>query len=526
MARKTGRIILGIPLAGLLIFAAIAYATGLTNKWADSLEASHPGWNLSWLRNASGMSDGERLLLAEQQEAELNAEAAERLRVNLTRDQLLQNRFYTGTSDLLYTYSFTEFDATRRAMTGFSDAVTLPFDLTHEGQADFAEDILWQAGTEWMHNPVSADMAAQVFCEVTMASTGQSLGRDINPFIGQFVDTNTAAMRVTEVGYRGWETWIRERQQTQNGALVVDTTGTPIMEKYLIPEYRETVAFMTHILDNLVYVGETTQAPLKHWPLHSEQVFDAYRRTEASTSPETKLWYLFAYLRKDGRVEFLIGFNKFDRRMAIFPIQPVAPATPVPVDPTPTAPVETPTPTNPPEVTPTPVVPTPTPVVPTPTPVPPTPTPVPPTPTPVPPTPTPVPPTPEPTKNPDDDRVVDPEPGDQGTGPADVTQTEEPARIQPTEPPAPSTPPRTVEEDRPSQQTPASTPAPTAVVNPQTEDCYVPGSEIRDDQATPPPAQSVEEGTREVQTKPPEVATQPPVTDTTVTEDDFEIPFD
>ena len=103
MARKTGRIILGILLAGLLIFAAIAYATGLTNKWADSLEASHPGWNLSWLRNASVMSDGERLLLAEQQEAELNAEAAERLRVNLTRDQLLQNRLYTGTSDLLYT---------------------------------------------------------------------------------------------------------------------------------------------------------------------------------------------------------------------------------------------------------------------------------------------------------------------------------------------------------------------------------------------------------------------------------------
>ena len=506
--------ILGSIILVLAIFFAISFATGWTNNWANVLETRFPGTSFNWLRNQSKDANAEGAALDyetdEMLEARYIAEAEEGLRVNLNEDQLKSNRFFTGTTDLFFPYSFTEYDAMRVQTSGFSDALTLPIGIQPNWtivEPSSPEEIIWQTASEWMHNPVSANAAAQAFCRVTMASTGKSVGIDINPFIKErIIDHDQAALSNTEQGYRGWEDVLRRRT-------VINADGSVSEERYIIEERRVYVAFMAQILDNLVYMGETNDAPLYHYPLESVQVMDIYRMAFESTTPETKTWYLFGYLRKDGKIEFIIGINKYDRRLGIFPV--TTPVNPTPTVPPQVTPTPAPTPTNPPPVTPTP-----TPVDPTPTP---TPTPVTPTPTPTltPVTPTP---TPAPTKNPEDDRVIDPEPGDQGTGPADVTQTEPPERAQPTEPPAPTNPPRTVEEDKPSQQTQA--PAPTAVVDPKKDDCYVPGSETRDDTQPAAPVQSVEEGTREVQEKPPEVAAQPPVTDTTVDEDDFDIPFD
>ncbi len=513
--------ILGSIILVLAIFFAISFATGWTNNWANALETRFPGTSFNWLRNQSKNANAEGAALGyetdEMLEARYIAEAEEGLRVDLNEDQLKSNRFFTGTTDLFFPYSFTEYDAMRVQTSGFSDALTLPIGIQPNWtivEPSSPEEIIWQTASEWMHNPVSANAAAQAFCRVTMASTGKSVGIDINPFIKErIVDHDQAALSNTEQGYRGWEDVLRRRT-------VINADGSVSEERYIIEERRVYVAFMAQILDNLVYMGETNDAPLYHYPLESVQVMDIYRMAFESTTPETKTWYLFGYLRKDGKIEFIIGINKYDRRLGIFPV--TTPVNPTPTVPPQVTPTPAPTPTNPPSVTPTPTpvdptpTPTPTPVTPTPTP---TPTPVTPTPTPVLPTPTPA-----PTKNPEDDHVIDPEPGDQGTGLADVTQTEPPERAQPTEPPAPANPPRTVEEDKPSQQTQA--PAPTAAVDPTMVDFYVPGSETRDDTQPAAPVQSVEEGTREVQEKPPEVATQPPVTDATVDEDDFDIPFD
>lgn len=153
--------------------------------------------------------------------------------------------------------------------------------------------------------------------------------------------------------------------------------------------------------------------------------------------------------------------------------------TPTPVPNTPTPVPNTPTPEP---NTPTPVPNTPTPVPNTPTPVPNTPTPVPNTPTPVPNTPTPVPntPTPRPTKNPEDRPQESDAPV--GHGPTNPENSEDPHT---TAAPPTSTP---YVAPTPAPATPAPTPVPTAVVRP-TENCETAApTPIREDtQPTPAP---------------------------------------
>ncbi len=174
-------------------------------------------------------------------------------------------------------------------------------------------------------------------------------------------------------------------------------------------------------------------------------------------------------------------------------------------------------PTNPPEVTPTPVPNTPTPVPNTPTPEPNTPTPVPNTPTPVPNTPTPVPntptpvpntptpvpntPTPRPTKNPEDRPQESDAPV--GHGPTNPENSEDPHT---TVAPPTSTP---YIAPTPAPATPAPTAVPTAVVRP-TEVCEVPApTPIRED-ANPTPAPEPEHN---VPTQEPATAEDPNNTD-------------
>ena len=360
-------------IALVLVILLVGYYLGWTTDWALSLGEKFPDTDFSWLINedkldevmnnrllralkAEEEEEQNRLKAAEAEENRLNLEAEADLRVNLDREQL-QNSKYFGVSDVLLPYSFAEYDETRKLLSGFSDALSVPLSIDNGtirnaqpvsgdpvASGTTPSDILWQVGSEWMRNPVTADAAAQALIEVKLASTGKSLGRDINPFIADFVSQNDENMQKTAEGYRGWEEYLRERTVKVQRSLDDSTyTTEDVKEIYLTTYYRETVAFMAQVLDNLVYFGTTNKSPTMHWSLNSLEAHDYARRGEKQTTEETKLWYLFGYVRKDGRVEFIIGINRFDRRLGIFPTDTPEPEpeTPPVVNPPETEPPET-----------------------------------------------------------------------------------------------------------------------------------------------------------------------------------------
>ena len=243
-------------------------------------------------------------------------------------------------------------DKERVAATGYSNAVSFPFESTDKDEAylEIREEIL--------RSPVYGDMVAQALATITLSSEKKLT--ELNPWLAEFLEKNDAAFALSEdTKVRGNEIWLTLR----------DGEGDTI---FVTAEYREYATRICILLDRLVNKGFISdKTSVANYALNDTS-YGSSRRTYASAIQESKPALILQYIRKeDDGAEVTIGFNQIDKRIEIFKEdKSVEPTNPT--DPTPT------TTTDP---DPTPVTPDPTPVKPDPTPTP-TPTPTPdPTPT-------------------------------------------------------------------------------------------------------------------------------------------------
>ena len=471
---------------------------------------------------SKGMSETEaRQLIAEY--AATNQQINEYYTVDLSERQIQVSEYFAYAPETFSRIPFTEMDSVRTGAMGWSDALSLPLTAEYIAVKDKNGNVIvdlepWMehfipdfqpnhqlSGEEQkvllmgriMTDPATGIAWLKALLRVTLIS-GSTLA-DLNPKLVKYRDEFDAhAYNDTEkqaIGDRGLEFCLRK-----NSAGNVVTSV----------EYRTAMTRVCILLNQLEFVSYTNDCPAEHYHLMYLATEDYARLPERIETGETYTWgVLRSKVRKDSLYDFTIWFNAGDARPGkpgtrtipptITPT-PVTTSTPAQPTPTPGGTGDNPTP-NTSKPTPDTNKPTPDTNKPTPDTNKPTPDTNPPTPDTNPPTPetnpTPEPtPTPHPEKDPDQDRVIDEQPGDQGTGQADTTQTEDSTPTQ--EPSQPSTPPRTDQQDQQAQQTTQET-APPADVNPTKDDCYVPGSETRDDLQPAPAAQTVSGGDREVQ---------------------------
>ena len=332
------------------------------------------------------------------EEKKAQQETVKALTIDLQASQLQENPFYTKNDDLFWSYGFAKYDEPLRKATGFSDATSTPFSEEALTSADPGTDMLWEVGSTAMHDLLYAYALNDAFCNIVLPD-GRNLGEEVNAdTTGKYVKKVNKAFKnydPDKVGERTWENFLGARYAS-DGVTV---------EYFIKDNIRQLLALSNQGLYNLVYLGETNEAPAYQWPVNREQNQDLLRKPFKSTEPETETWERFAFIRKSGRgagrAEFEIWFNKLDKRPGV-PAKPTYPSTQTP----PPATTVTPTPGQGDVPTPTPVV-----VTATPTPIPttpgqgdvPTPTPV----VVVTATPTPIPdepwnPTPTPTVTPDE----------------------------------------------------------------------------------------------------------------------------
>ena len=487
---------------------------------------------------------------------DLNKEIDGYYTVNLSEDQTMNSDYYLQAPEEFSRVSFIDMDNVRVGAKGWADALNLPLTVNYitirDKNGNVVVDLLpWMeyfipgfkpdhelSGEEQkillmgriMTDPVLGIAYAKSFYEIFLIS-GNSIGELNSDWMQRLTNDHSSD---TEVGYRGLEAFLLMRA---DGIVVTS------------PEYRADAARLCALINLTDAVGYTNESPDWHYHLKYLETENCYRLPERITTAETKQWLkLRSKTRKDGLTDFQIWVNTGDSRPGYpgyHPLpepKPTKVPTQTPVNPTktptrtPVRPTATPTPVpSKPTATPTPVpakptaTPTPVPAKPTatPTPVPSkptaTPTPVPAkptaTPTPVPSKPTATPtPVPQPTSTPAPIKVPTqiPQPTNapQGGGQADTTQVEPEIRYQAEEPVyvAPTSAP----------VNPQPTQPPAATVSPVKDDCYVPGSEVRDDLQPAPPAASAEQGERIVNNPEPEIA---PQSENAQVFDESEVPF-
>ena len=531
------------------VSSIVLYETGVTTAWADALPANSA--LAAYLRKAdASMTDVEAERYAsyidedffdqESEDARINylvskglneaearriaklfvtsnSEINEYYTVDLSERQTQMSDFYRFAPENFSLIPFTEMDSVREGALGWSDALSLPLATNYIAVKDASGNTIVDL-EPWMehfcpgftpnHNLIGEEQKYLLMGRImTDPATGiawlKALLRielisgatiaDLNPTLVAYRDEiDKRSYNDSEkypAGERGLEYCLRR-----------NSAGTLVTS----PEYRSNMVRVCTLLNQMEFVNYTNDSPIAHYHLMNNATEDRNRLPERIETGETYTWgILRSKIRKDRLYDFTIWFNAGDARPGI-PGTRVIPTTPAPSTPSPT-PTVTPTPggsgdtpVNPPtpEVTPTPETNPPAPEV---TPTPETNPPTPETDVPTPETNPPTPETERPQKDPSQDRVANPQPGDQGTGKADTSQTE--SSIPTPEPdPAPA-PPRTDAQDQASQNTNQGTVAPPAQVNPQTEDCYVPGSETRDDLQPAPAAQTVSGGDRTPQTE-------------------------
>lgn len=496
-------------IAGLVI-----YATGAANRWGWKILYNDSLPNYYEMEHATPAETTPSETTPEETEPETTTEdpevvrqreiaenSIEVFRIDLVAERLNNFSLYRETSNDLLPYSFFEYDAYCLEHCGFSDAASIPLDYDRVSEETIGQDIIRQVGEHAIGDPVYSDMIAQALTKLKLASSGQTIGGDINGFIKDKVDLNTerlAEAEYAEEGYRGWENFIGVEVVTENG--VKKST-----RNIVLPEQVEFTAYMMTLFENVTYVGTTTESPTYHWRLDREKIDDYVRRDEIANYEEHELWHLFTFVNKGGQREFLIGFNEKDLRIGIweFNFEPETNPPTVPQETTPEPGTGEPgtTPYVPPYIPPetTPYIPEETT------------TPEPETTTPEPETTTPEPQT-EPQKRPEE--IVSPERDPQCGGQADVNNPEPPERFQPNEPTQPAT-------TAPPQTQPAT--QETVAVGP-TEACGENETFVRDDIGTIPETKSAAEGERVVQPNEPEADVG--INEADWSEDDIVFDFD
>lgn len=239
----------------------------------------------------------------------IDTEVAERLVVDLGA---CHN--YDDISRELLWNSLSKMDAQRVKATGFSDAVTFPFegDTDTERLAELREEIL--------RNPVYGDMVARGMLKIVLQG-GKGLG-ELNPWMKEFVQRLDAAQSVKEVGSRGIEIWL-EAKKNDAGKVTY----------YVTEEYRSYACGLCTILDRLVPCGTTKRLSEVNFALN-DATKDFARRTVEASYQERKEAFVLQYVRKDGTVSFEIAFNLLDKRFELLttpkPVKKVSTTAPPP----------------------------------------------------------------------------------------------------------------------------------------------------------------------------------------------------
>lgn len=202
----------------------------------------------------------------------------------------------------------------RTEQTGLSDAVSFPFrgENDTERYRELQEEIL--------RNPVFADMVARGLKGISL-STGKTVG-ELNPWLGEFISSTDAAMLVPAGEHpRGNEHWL-------------ERVGGEI---HVTKNFRQYAALICVLLDRLRVRGVSswTSEENYHLPFVAE---GSITRTELSGYQEDRSALILAYVRKDGKEEFVIGFNIHDKRLERFKKPEPQPTAPRPTAPRPTAP--------------------------------------------------------------------------------------------------------------------------------------------------------------------------------------------
>lgn len=191
-------------------------------------------------------------------------------------------------------YSMPNRSEERVEKSGFSDAVSMPF-------KDKSEKALYEElKDEILRNPVLGDMVARGLS--SLKADGKTVV-EWNPWIKDFIGKTDQAMKLDLIQKpRGMEIWLT---CTGDGTILVT-------EKYF-----RYAAGLDAILDRLVKVGIDNPKSVENYCLPLV-VLASNTRTEKADYQEDKEAFILKYVRKDGKVEFIIGFNLKDKRIEIF----------------------------------------------------------------------------------------------------------------------------------------------------------------------------------------------------------------
>ena len=222
----------------------------------------------------------------------IDTEVAERLVVDLGT---CHN--YDDISRELLWSSLSKMDAQRVKATGFSDAVTFPFEsATAAGRLDELRE-------EILRNPVYGDMVARGLVKIVLQG-GKGLG-EVNPWMKEFIQRLDAAQSAKKVGARGIEIWL-EAKKDANGKVIY----------YVTEEYRSYACGLCVILDRLVPQGTTKRLSEVNFALN-DATKDYARRTVEADYQERKEAFVLRYVRKNGTISFEIAFNLLDKRFEL-----------------------------------------------------------------------------------------------------------------------------------------------------------------------------------------------------------------
>ncbi|MBR3257087.1 hypothetical protein IKG02_02280 [Candidatus Saccharibacteria bacterium] len=470
---------------------------------------------VKYLQSKGVSKDGATKIVADFQETNKRIDGY--YTVNLSEEQTRECEYFIYAPEEYGKTTFTSMDDLRVGAKGWVDALHFPLTVEYINVKDKNGTVLvnlmpwmehfipgFKADHELspeeqkillmgriMTDPALAIAYAKSFYEIFLIS-GNSIGQLNEGWLSRLTNDHSSD---TAEGSRGLEHFLLVRNS--DGRIV--TT----------PEFRSDAARLCILLNLTMFVEYTNDAPAWHYNLQYTNTDDCYRLPARQTTAETFQWLVLrSKTRKDGLTDFQIWVNTGDSRPGYPGYYPIPETRKKVATPT-SAPVVVPTgngdnPSTPTNNTPV-VVPNPTtaPSYDTPS-VNPNPTPsydepeIEPNPTPsydepeIEPNPTPV---PEWTKDPSEIPTVDDAP-DYG-GQADISEVEPEERFQPTEP-----------VSEPVIEDPVPTLPPPAIVNEEKDDCYVPGSEIREDLLPAPEAVEYESGQRSDGTPEPEIASQ------------------
>ena len=213
-------------------------------------------------------------------------------------------------SDVLIDTSMPNKNAYRKAASGFSEAVSDPFEAPWSDPCALYEELK----SEIMGNPVVCSMIIEAYGPKVLPS-GNTISSS-NPWMGEFVSLTDA---------NGMLYWLTKKPDG-SGGYILKANGKP--QIFVSEEYRGYAMRVCLLLDNLLIHGVESWQASEHW-CHNNSSEPALVRTNICTHGVDKEDALILkYVFKEGCVGLWVGFNLWDKRIEFFPPPTCTPSTP------------------------------------------------------------------------------------------------------------------------------------------------------------------------------------------------------